>query len=65
MAQTTHLASFGPFLVVANFPVAYYNCKLLNIYKMTHRLAFVARVGRCGCGCVVMVVVVVAERVEM
>ena len=30
MAQTTRLASFGPVLVVANFPVAYYNCKYLK-----------------------------------
>ena len=30
MAQTTHLASFGPVLVIANFHVVYYNCKYLK-----------------------------------
>ena len=57
MAQTTHLASFGPFLVVANFPVAYYNCKYLKNDPPTRICSeggslslWSCRYGR-GCGC--------------
>ena len=62
MAQTTHLVSFGPVLIIINFPVAYYNCKCLKNDPPTR---IVVRVGRCHYGRVVVVVVVVVERVGM
>jgi hypothetical protein len=75
MAQTTRLASFEPVFVTSAQSASHFitssrskrgwglvvRCRV----KMTHRLAFVARVGRCRCGRVVVVVVVVAERVGM
>ena len=68
MAQTTPGASFGPvFITSAQYFITDSRLKrgwglvVRCCVKTTHRLAFVARVGRCRCGRVVVVVVVESD----